>query len=128
MSGLRALSGRRQSPHFRHTTDPSGTGQIALGESPVKPADVGLDPDQRETAKPSGSPKIPGNPAIAAPSFVNRRFAESEVAVCAGMGDPSSADCRADSLFLGECTGILRDWLAYGEVAALVNPGLYVAI
>jgi hypothetical protein len=80
MSGLRAPSGSRQSSHFRLTTDHSGTGQIALGEFPTELANVDRKPDQRAPWAASGSPETPGNPAIVAPSFVNQRFAEDEVA------------------------------------------------
>jgi hypothetical protein len=40
---------------FRPATNPSCTGQIALGESPAKPADVGPYPDRRETPMPSSA-------------------------------------------------------------------------
>src|SRR5437868_688778 len=72
-------------PYFRPTTDPSGTAQIAFGESPTKPADVGPNPDQRESTRRSGSPETPGDPANVAPSFVNRRFARSELAERVGF-------------------------------------------
>jgi hypothetical protein len=67
MSGLRALSGSRQSSHFRLTTDHSGTGQIALGEFPTELANVDGKPDQRAPLAASGSPETPGNPATIAP-------------------------------------------------------------
>lgn len=62
MSGLRTLSGSRESPHFRLTTAPSGTAQIALGESRAKLADVRPYPDQSETSAPAGSRESPAIP------------------------------------------------------------------
>lgn len=79
----------------------------------------------------AAAPRIatnPGIPANTALSYVNRQFAENEVAVGAGMGDPFSAACSADSLLSGECTGILRVRLACTEAAAHPTPGSYAAI
>jgi len=54
---------------------------------------------------PTGSPETPGNPAIVAPSYVNRQFAGIEVAVGGGARDPVSADWRTNSLILRNIQG-----------------------
>lgn len=67
---------------------------------------------------PTGSPETPGNPAIVAPSFVNWRFAESEVAVGAVEVQRLSAAGGGNSLFVRENTGRFRDSAARGEAGA----------
>jgi hypothetical protein len=109
--------------HFRPPGSPSKTAQIALRESPANSADVGPNREQREPRPPTGSSESPGNRGSVASSFLNRQFAESEVAV---GGVPvervSAVGCRS-SLFSGENTGIFAiRWLA------VRRGGLYPAV